>query len=111
MKQRKQTNVAKIITQEISLVEKRLRHNLRENLTFRKDCDNSVWCKCRNCSTMKTEKECLGWHEVEAVSDFNLHGIFVLSQRMILSELTHNLMDSISISFCKQTWFQSPFHF
>ena len=22
----------------------------------RKDCKSSVWCKCRNCSTMKTKK-------------------------------------------------------
>ena len=53
----------------------------------RKDCDPSVWCKCRNCSTMKTEKECLCCQEVEAVRDFNLQGIFVLSQAKILSEL------------------------
>ena len=46
----------------------------------RKDCDPSVWCKCRNCSTMKTEKECLCCQEVEVVRDFNLQGIFVLSQ-------------------------------
>ena len=38
----------------------------------RKDCDLSVWCKCRNCSTMKTEKECLCCQEVKAVRDFNL---------------------------------------
>ena len=25
----------------------------------RKDCDPSAWCKCRNCSTIKTEKEYL----------------------------------------------------
>ena len=46
----------------------------------RKDCDPSVWCKCRNCSTMKTEKECLCCQEVEVVRDFNLQDIFVLSQ-------------------------------
>ena len=61
---------------------------------FRKDCDPSVRWKCRNCSTMKTEKECLCYQEVEAVCNFNLHGIFVQSQAIILSELTHNLMIS-----------------
>ena len=61
---------------------------------LRKDCDPSVRWKCRNCSTMKTEKECLCYQEVEAVCNFNLHGIFVLSQAIILSELTHNLMIS-----------------
>ena len=50
----------------------------------RKDC---VWCKCGNCSIMKTEKECLCCHEVEAVRDFNLQGIFVLSQAKMLWEL------------------------
>ena len=35
---------------------------------------------------MKTEKECLCFKEVEAVRDFNLEGIFVLSQTRILSE-------------------------
>ena len=53
----------------------------------RKDCDPSVWCKCRNCSTMKTEKECLCCQEVEAVRNFILQGIFVLSQAKILLEL------------------------
>ena len=53
----------------------------------RKDCDASVWCKCRNCSTMKREKEFLCFQEVEAVRDFILQGIFVLSQAIILSEL------------------------
>ena len=43
---------------------------------------------------MKTEKEYLCYQEVEAVCNFNLHGIFVLSQAIILSELTHNLMIS-----------------
>ena len=57
---------------------------------------------------MKTEKECLCYHEVEAVCNFNLHGIFVLGQTKILSEseLTHNLMISISICFCNQTWLE-----
>ena len=59
-----------------------------ETGTFdRKDCDPSVWCKCRNCSTMKTEKKCLCYQEVEAVRDFILQGIFVLSQAIILLEL------------------------
>ena len=61
---------------------------MRERDMFdRKDCDPRVWCECRNCSTMKTEKECLCCQEVEAVRDFNLQGIFVLSQAKILSEL------------------------
>ena len=34
-------------------------------------------------STMKTEKECLCYEEVEAARDFNLHGIFFLSQSII----------------------------
>ena len=53
------------------------------------------WCllKCRDCSAMKTEKECLYYQEMEAVCDFNLQRIFVLSQT-ILSELSHNLMIS-----------------
>ena len=32
-----------------------------------KDCDLSVWCKCRNCSTMKTEKECVCFQDMEPV--------------------------------------------
>ena len=56
------------------------------NIFVRKDCDLSVWWKCRNCSTMKTEKECLCYQEVEAVCDFNIQGIFVLSEAIILSE-------------------------
>ena len=52
-----------------------------------KGCDPSVWCKCRNYSTIKTEKECLCCQKVEAVRNFNLLGIFVLSQAIILSEL------------------------
>ena len=44
----------------------------------RKDCDPSVWCKCRDCSTIKTENKCLGCQDVEAVRDFNLQGIFAL---------------------------------
>ena len=39
-----------------------------------------VWWKCKKISTMKTEKECLCFQEVEAVCDFNLQGIFILSQ-------------------------------
>ena len=53
--------------------------NTMRDTFVRKDCDPSVWWKCRNCSTMKTEKECLCDQEVEAVCDFNLQGIFVLS--------------------------------
>ena len=44
-----------------------------------KYCDTSVWCKCRNCSTMKTKKEYLCYQEVEACCDFNLQSIFTLS--------------------------------
>ena len=40
---------------------------------------------------MKTKEECLCFEEVEAVHDFNLQEIFVLSQAIILLELTHNL--------------------
>ena len=53
----------------------------------RKDCDPSVWCKRRNCSTMKTEKECLCCQEMVAVRNFNHQGIFALSQAITLSEL------------------------
>ena len=49
---------------------------------------------------MKTEKECLCCQEVEAVCNFNLRGMFVLIQAIILSELTQNLIISISIYFC-----------
>ena len=76
----------------------------------RKDCDPSVWCKCRNSSTMKTEKGCLCCQEVEVVRGLNLQGIFVLSQATILAELNHNLMIPFSICFCNQTWFQNPCH-
>ena len=62
--------------------------------------------KCRNCSTMKTGKEYLCYQKVEAVCDFKLHVIFVLSQAIILSELTHNLMISISICVSNQTWLE-----
>ena len=29
---------------------------MEQDMVDRKDCDPSVWCKCRNCSTMKTDK-------------------------------------------------------
>ena len=32
---------------------------IERDILDRKDCDTSVWCKCRNCSTMKIEKGCL----------------------------------------------------
>ena len=83
---------------------------MKRDIFEKKDCDPSTWCKCRNCFTMKTKKECLCCQEVEAIRNFNLQGIFVLSQAIILSELTHNLMISISICFCNQTWFQNPCH-
>ena len=38
----------------------------------RKDCDPSVWGKCRDCSTIKTENKCLCYQDVEAVRDINL---------------------------------------
>ena len=60
---------------------------MERDMSDRKDCDRSVWFKCRNCSTMKTGKECLCCQEVEMVHDFILQGIFVLSQAIILTEL------------------------
>ena len=74
------------------------------DMFVRKDCNPSVWWKCRNWSTMETEEEYHCYQEVKAVCDFTPQDIFVLSQAIILSELTHNLMISISICFCKQTW-------
>ena len=85
------------------------RDAIERDMFVRKDCDPIFWCKCRNCSTMKIEEECLYFQEVEAVRDFNIQGIFVLSQAIILSELTHNLMISIFICFCKRMWLQNPF--
>ena len=76
------------------------------DMFVRNNCDPSVCWKCRNWSTMKTGKECLCYKEVEAVCDFNLQDIFVLSQAIILSDLTHNLMISMYISFCNQTWLE-----
>lgn len=46
---------------------------MERDILVRKDFDPSIWCKCRICSTMKTDKECR--QEVEAVLDFNLQGI------------------------------------
>ena len=63
---------------------------IERDMLDRKDSDPSVWCKCRNCSTMKTEKECVCCQELEAVHGVNLQGIFVLSQAIILSELNYN---------------------
>ena len=60
---------------------------MERDMFDRKDCGSSFWCKCRNCFTMKTEKECLCCQEVDSVRDFNLQGIFVLSQAIILSKL------------------------
>ena len=60
---------------------------IKRDIFVRKDCDPSAWCKCRNCFTMETEKECLCCQEREAVRDFNLQGIFVFSQAIISSEL------------------------
>ena len=55
---------------------------------------------------LKTEKNCLCHQEEETACHFNLQGIFVPSQAIILSELTHNFMISISICFCNQTWLE-----
>ena len=77
-----------------------------QDMFVSKDCDPSVSWMYRNCSTMKTEKECLCYHEVETVCDFNLQGIFVPSQAIILLDLAHNLKISISICFCNQTWLE-----
>ena len=77
---------------------------IERDMLDRKDCDPSVWWKCRNCSTMKTEKECLCCQEVEVVRGLNLQGIF-LSQAIILAELNF-----ISICFCNKMWFQNPCH-
>ena len=49
----------------------------------RKDCDPSVWWMWRNCFTIKAEKESLCYQELEAVCDFDLQGIFVLSWAVI----------------------------
>ena len=73
---------------------------LERDMFDEKNCDPpSVLCKCRNCSTMKTEKECLCCQEVEAVRDFNLQDIFFLSQTITLLELTHNLLISSLFPF------------
>ena len=54
--------------------------NIKErDIIVRKDWEHNVWRKCRNRSSMRTEKECLCYQEVEAVCDFNLQGIFLLS--------------------------------
>ena len=55
---------------------------------------------------MKTEEECQYYQEVEAVYNFNLRDIIVLSQAISLLELTHNLIISVSICFCNQTWLE-----
>ena len=83
---------------------------IERDMLDRKDCDPSVWWKCRNCSTMKAEKECLCCQEVEAVRGLNLQGVFVSSQAIILAELNYNFMISISICICNKTWFQNPCH-
>ena len=60
---------------------------MERDMFDRKDCNPSVWWKCRNCSTMKTEKECLCCQVVEAVRNFILQATFALSQAIIWSEL------------------------
>ena len=69
---------------------------------YKKYCDPSACCKCRDCSTMKTEKECLCCQEVEAVHDFILQGIFVFSQAKILSELQKQSHGSVLQKRCSQ---------
>ena len=78
---------------------------MERDIFDRKGCDPSVWCKCRNCSTMKTEKECL--LSRRAVRNFNLQGIFVLSQAIILSELTHNLISLFPFAFVTRSGFRT----
>ena len=78
-----------------------------DNSTERDMLSGKIATLVFHCTTKKAEKECLFFQEVEAVRDFNLRGIFVLSQA-IISELTHNLMISISLCFSNQTWFQKP---
>ena len=36
--------------------------------------DPQIWCKCRECCKMSTEKQCLYCKEVESVQYFDLHG-------------------------------------
>ena len=82
---------------------------MERDMFNRKDCSSSVWCKCRNCSTMKTEKECLCCQEVEAVRDFNLQGIFVLSQAIILSKLQKQSHGGVLQKRCSQKFLRPPF--
>ena len=49
---------------------------------------------------MKIEKECLCCQEVEAVRNFNLQGIFVLSQAIILSELQKQSHRGVLLKRC-----------
>ena len=53
---------------------------LQSEMFVRKHCDLEFGESVKKISTMKTEKECLCFQEVEAVRNFNLQGIFVLSQ-------------------------------
>ena len=73
---------------------------MERDMFDRKDCDPSVWCKCRNCSTMKTEKECLSCQEVLHFRNFNLQGKFVLSQTIILSELQKQSHRGVLLKRC-----------
>ena len=73
---------------------------MERDMFDRKDCDPSVWCKCRNCSTMETEKEYPCCQEVEAVLNFNLQGIFVFSQAIILSELQKQSHRGVLLKRC-----------
>ena len=81
---------------------------MERDMFDRKESSPSVRFNCKNCSTIKGKRECLCCQDVEAIHDFNPQGIFVLSQAIILLELTRNLMVSISICFCNQIWFQNP---
>ena len=63
-------------------------------------CLVKVWKLLHNENKRNT---CATYQEVEAVFDFNLQGIFVMSPAILSLKLTHNLMVSISICFCNQT--------
>ena len=82
----------------------------KRDMFVRKDWQPQCLVKVQKFLHNETEKECQCYQEVEAVCNFNLQGIFFLSQAIILSELTHNLMISISICFCNQTWLQNHYH-
>ena len=73
---------------------------MEQDMFERNNSEPSVWCKCRNCSTIKTEKEYLCCQEVEAVRNFNPQGIFSLSQAIILSELQNQSHQGVLLKRC-----------